>query len=483
MRLRQRPEGKTFSLVMSISLFWLIATCQSALSDLVAKCGQDCAARCDGVKDFGPGGLQQCYRNCVKICPRYVSSGVSYPKFHVLTLMYAPPGCATGPTSRCSSSSSVEYLSGSSTGSRISLQSSFKEGTDLSLSASYSYEGVLGLGFSDSSGWTTTKTSTSTQTISKSASNMIRVPAGGGDGIDHSQDQIIVLLNPAFTVSTYRKQTEWLFGYKAPSAELYTLYVQWLTNPASMPPNVAALLKSKGIDEQDFKTILSSNPFAYGPGAIDSNRYARLTTTFPYEPPQKSAKCTDGICSCATFSQIIKNDFQTERMSQYQWQYTEGDTKSGSLSFANIKSADSQTITVTSSETSIQSSTNSATVTITCPSADYTGPTLMAVYWDTLFGTFMFAPVEADPGLVLIHRGRVQTFSSEPAQHQEVTLMLGRKIYRTYTNNNGEYQFYSEEVLPDGFIGRLNTGGLSKVVNIGDPLPIAVQLRKTGLPK
>src|SRR5512146_1490658 len=52
-----------------------------------------------------------------------------------------------------------------------------------------------------------------------------------------------------------------------------------------MPPDLAKRLAARGLTADDYKTILSADPFATGSTTIDSNRFIQTSTTFPYEPP------------------------------------------------------------------------------------------------------------------------------------------------------------------------------------------------------
>ncbi len=367
-------------------VFWSLAQAQNSL---VAICGQRCAAQCS--PDVSRGERQAWAIGCLKRCQSALRQCVIYPKYFVLGLLYVPPGCTSTATLKCSSASSVDYLSGSSVGTRTSVQASFKEGTSVSIGADYSVDKIVGFGMNDSSGFSSSVTDTTATTVSKSQSFDMKIPANG-DGIDHGQDQFLLLLNPAVQIDSLGNMSEWSFGYVKPSPTTYTLYVSWLQNPSTMPGNVANELRGRGFTDADFKAILALDPFADGSTAIDPKRFARTTWTFPYEPAREAANCNGGVCTCTSFARTIKNDFETDDVYQFQTQLSTNSTMSGSFLDLNLKSGDSTDWTFTSSVTNIRSSTNSASVTVVCPSPTYNGPTLMAVYWDTLFGSFMFAP-------------------------------------------------------------------------------------------
>lgn len=118
------------------------------------------------------------------------------PAFHVLTLLYAPPGINGG-----KSTSMVDYGGGSTTGTTTSTSSSFKVGVDVSASAS----GSLGSASSDFK-YSTTSTDTSSVEIKKSESYEIRVTDPAVDGIDHDLDVFYLWLNPLLDVTVDREE-------------------------------------------------------------------------------------------------------------------------------------------------------------------------------------------------------------------------------------------------------------------------------------
>ncbi len=140
---------------------------------------------------------------------------ILYPHFLVVGLLYAPPGCTTSATLTCTgATSSVTYSNGSTLQTTTSVSGSFssdvKESTNVSATPGVEIKDLGGfavkIGFGTDSDFTTTDTSTSTVTVSKSASTTFTLP-GGNDGIDHSQDTFILLLNPAVVVTELQEDT------------------------------------------------------------------------------------------------------------------------------------------------------------------------------------------------------------------------------------------------------------------------------------
>src|SRR4029077_6198610 len=228
----------------------------------------------------------------------------------------------------------------------------------------------------------------------------------------------------------------------------YTLYVQWLKNPSSMPANVAQQLQKLGFTNDDFQTILAQDPFANGSTTVDPGRYAPTTYSFPYEPPLQESACNNGVCSCMAMSDSIKNQFQTDHESKSQDQYTLGFTEKVSgidLGIFSFGASSDQKFTWTSSSTTgdITDSSQTATATVACPSTTYQGPTIMSIYWDKLFGSFLFVPtVITSPQIAMLSKGSATDASGKPVAHEKVTLLIAGKTYHTWTDNHGDYVFF-----------------------------------------
>ena len=139
--------------------------------------------------------------------------------------------------------------------------------------------------------------------------------SGNADGVDHGQDQFVLLLNPAIAVSRDHNKVSWNVGHTGSSGQLFTVFASELQNPASMRPSVAEQLRKLNFADADFKRILSADAFAANL-PIDPKRYVPTTWTFPYEPALASTDCNGGVCSCLAFTQTLKNDLQTEKASE-----------------------------------------------------------------------------------------------------------------------------------------------------------------------
>jgi hypothetical protein len=442
-------------------------------------CATACSRDSCQPRDFTPAGLQQCRGRCEARCiAKWTHHTTILPHYQILTIVYAPPGCTSTPSAKCGSNSSVDYLSASSTGTKTTLSSSFKAGVNVSVSDSVPIVGDNGVAIGKFTGgvsddFSSTYTDSVSDTITKSQSFDIKVQANG-DGIDHEQDQFIVLLNPAIYLANFDEKITWGLGYAGKAPLIYVLYGKWLTNPQSMPTNVADELKARGFTDSDYKNILSQDPFVSEPADIDPARYI-LTKTFPYEPPLTASNCNNGVCNCISLTGSIKNDFQHEEVHTVQTQYSLGFSGGIELGGFGLKNSDTIRWTNTQSTTNTTGSSSSASATISCPSSTYAGPTLMAIYWDTIYGSFMFASIQTGPNTVLLQRGRVTTASGEPAIRRDVVLSVGGREFQTVTDQNGDYQIYD-------FSGGAGTGivsvdGVRTKVPVGKTAHDAIQLK------
>jgi hypothetical protein len=99
-------------------------------------------------------------------------------------------------------------------------------------------------------------------------------------------------------------------------------------------------------------------------------------------------------------------------------------------------------LTWTSSETdsNSQGSTQSASLTLVCPSVAYTGPTLFQVYWDVLYGTFLLMPF--DPAsMETIQHGVVADARDKAVTAEPIDFEYGGRTYHTFTTATRAYRF------------------------------------------
>jgi hypothetical protein len=239
-------------------------------------------------------------------------------------------------------------------------------------------------------------------------------------------------------------------SHSTTTEDLETIYVKWLINPASMPANVAKDLKALGFTMEDFNALLALDPFAGGATTIDSTRYVPTTWSFPYQAPLTDPACNGGVCPCLSKSETITNTLQDTATQESKTSYSVGFTESASgidLGIFQFGAQSDQKFTWTnsSSHSNMLGSNQSANVTMACPSPAYNGPPHVVVYWDTLFGSFMFAPPASNGPLMVVQRGLVLRQAGMPARRVPVQVEFHGKVYHTYTDNQGEYAIYSAD--------------------------------------
>ena len=352
------------------------------------------------------------------------------PKYKVLTVVYAPPGRLGGSTSL------VSYESGSSWGSSSSVTDAFKEqySVTATVSAGLLATNQAGVGFSFARNFI----DTSTTDVRKSSSTTIQSAGPPVDGIDHDRDQIWLWLNPVLEVSLPSdNHIEWEVDDSALMI-LQFVYVGWLKNPESMNPGVRQTLESYGITPADYPAILQADPFANGPIPVDTNRYKPLNTTFPYQPPFAPNDPTPTLSFLSTYS---SSDLSTSSVSnEYSPSlFLEGEVSWIQLVKLKLKSELRWTWTDTRSLTNSAGTSETARVTIGGPSFAYSGPTIMAVYYDVLYKSFLFVPFQ---GAHVSVEGALSSRSNKDVAGKEVLLISDGVTYRTFTDGRGEFRFF-----------------------------------------
>lgn len=375
-------------------------------------------------------------------------TGTVAPRYYILSVIYAPPGTKGG-----GSTSSVAYGSGSTTGTTVGSSNSFKQNYKLTASAS---GGILGNGLEvgTSFGYGRNSTNTSALDIKKATASEIAVRGPAIDGIDHDRDQIWLWLNPKVALAMTPTSASWTLQ-DAKTADIQFVFVGHLKNPSLMPPGVAERLQSHGITPQDYPEMLRADPFANGAVAIDSVRYQTLHTTFPYEPPFAQGD------PASTLKTTLSNSTTDSSSLSKQNEYAVGLTVTAkgdflSLFKASVKSENSWTWTNVSTSSNSTNTAESAAVTVGGPAFGYTGPTDMAVYYDVLYKTFLFAPVTGP----VQFKGTVTSRSGKKVGGHEVVVTANGKKYRAFTNSRGEYR------IPERISGavQLKVGSVAKQV-------------------
>jgi hypothetical protein len=371
---------------------------------------------------------------------------VIFPKFYVLSLVYAPPGC-TG----CAHGGDVEYEGDSSAGTKHSTDHSFKAASQLD--ATLGSDAAF-FSASASAGFTRTATTSHSVTISKEQNFKIDV-SSSQDGVSHNRDLFFIFMNPAVVV---RSDGAWNMGTKGPTAHVAQIAVAALKTCS-----FSSTSAFRNFTSSDCQTVLSLDPFVSDPAADPDNiphRFVPTTWEPGYEP---NGQGPDG---CGILSGTMKNEFENMDSQTVEKEYTVGySLKVGSsASPATLKASQDFTWTDSSSVENTTSSSQSATWTLPCPAAD-PGYAYIQVYWDSLYGTFMFMPRLASAGLI-VYQGHVPNSNGKLILAE---LTYGGRTYHTTTDRNGNYRFFvsrklSSRALPP--TARLSVRGVKQAVQL-----------------
>ncbi|MGB6303085.1 MAG: hypothetical protein WBF45_04985 [Acidobacteriaceae bacterium] len=385
-----------------------------------------------------------------------IQDGQILPRYQILTIIYAPPGTAGG-----KSSSYVDYSTGSTLGTTIDVSNSFKK--DFSITAGLS---VGGGGNSASvsldNDWSVQQTTTDDYKVTSSGKNEVKVPGPATDGIDHNYDEIWLCLNPLIQVQIAGTKLTYTPGINGTPMQQIYVYVSELKNPSSMRADVAATLKAKGFTAADYAAILAADPFANGSGSIDTRRFQETSTTFPYEPPPTA----QDMPTITSYS--LTNDSTSTVTMNNGTGYTITLSASVSAGFGGIASAtvstkDSWAWTQTNSTANSSGTTSSATVAVADPSYGYAGDVAqVAVYWDTLFNSFMFSAIPTGNPFAT---GILYDHNHMPIIGQKVVLTVPGHIFQTYTDKKGVYRFVGFAPIT-AMSGVLTAGSTKETVSI-----------------
>jgi hypothetical protein len=379
-------------------------------------------------------------------------AGSFSPKYYILDIVYAPPGTAAG-----SNRSSVSYATGSSAGTELKESSSFKAETSVTAEAT-----IGGVGLGTSFSYSGVTTSDHTLALKKSQTFTIGDQGPATDGIDHDSDLLYLWLNPMVDVSANGKDVKYTLSTDGPAMNIQWVSVGQLKNPATLPPGVLQQLAARGITANDYQTMLAQDPFAYGSTVIDHRRFAQASITLPYEPPLVKGD------QPPTTQLTLTNETTSSQGFTAETSYSVAITlKTGTpvvfatwLS-ANLSETDAFTWHDSSSTTSSTTATQSASVTMTGPSFGYAGYTDIAVYVDTIYNTFLFAPMPAStlPSIT----GVVTNAHGAPVVGLEVVATTAAGRRRTMTGASGAYRIYG---APAG-LAQVSVGGVTHPVSVG----------------
>jgi hypothetical protein len=383
--------------------------------------------------------LQSLMAGATVACSKYgeqVIEGDIRPKYVILTVVYAPPGTAGG-----KAPSFVDYSTGTTLGSTFTGSTSYKQ--DYSISVTTSVGSSAGSGASVGFGldWNDTVTTKNEFSVTQSNKNDIRITSGSTDGIDHDYDEIYLMLNPIVHVTVNGEGTKLSYsvGTDGPTADIQYVYPPWLKDPSLIPSNVMSHFQARGMIAEDFTAILKVDPFATGTPPVGTGRFLPTGQTLPYETVESANAPTTGNSVTLTNEQLVSGtheDISSNTVS------IDIEVSAGFPGIAKIalQNDDKFTWTYDNSTTNSTTTTSTSVASVGNPSSAYTGPTDIGVYWDTMFNSFVFAPINTAS---LNLSGFVSDVSGASIWHRLVTLKtVNGRTYRTYTDHNGGYRFY-----------------------------------------
>jgi len=407
-----------------------------------------------------------------------ITGGIAYPKFVITGVTYAPPGCTSSAQFKCNAQSQVQYLTQSTMGTKISISSSVKASLSVTATGGLSIKGLGTFTESIQNSYSVTNTDTKTNSITKAANSVI-TQGSNGDGVDHDQDQVWLLLNPAVGTAVAYGIVDWSLGFTGDTPISFPLSIAYLKDPAAMPANVQAVVA--GFTTDDYKTILAADPFAQltdpiADSDIDTARFTK-SYTLSYQPGQTGAACNNGVCVCPITQNSITNGFATDQSAEtigtkttnysvgIKAEVSDGGSPAptGTLGFTDDASIAFINSSTTTNSTSLS---NTAAVTLACPSPTYQGGTLMDIYWDTLYGSFAFVVRDTAPGEQVLYQEHVSNLDWQPTLPKKnkgplanplnthnsfpslgvVELTYGKKKYRTLPDRDGNVKFYGKRV-------------------------------------
>jgi hypothetical protein len=388
--------------------------------------------------------------------PPVVSAVV--PDYIVLTVIYAPPGTNGG-----ASKTSVSYEAGSTTGTTTTASKSFKQGTSISVSATAGSPKTDSASVGVSFDYSNSTTDTASLEITKSKTSTIVVDGPAKDGIDHDEDEIWLLLKPTVNVSVSSSTSAVQWALSDTPAAPKRVFVGWLNGDQPMEPGVAEALKSAGITEKEYPCILAHDPLAQqakgatladypcikeiNPGISDpsaNNARFQFQTYFDYAGPLNKGDA-QGPQSFEIGTNTISND-KTEVDDSYQVGVTVSASVGSPLVTTKLQDKNTWQWTNKSSVSFSQGASQKITATIGGPAWGYTGPTVLEVFYDTIFHTFAFALV-SDAGMPVALQGSLVDPTGNAISGHEVSSSVSGKTLRAITNLSGKFTIYGEPKL------------------------------------
>jgi hypothetical protein len=381
-------------------------------------------------------------------------TGQIKPTYQLLGLIYAPPGTNGG-----KSQSYVDYGTGSTLGTTMSTEDSYKEGLVVTVTDTIGSK-ESGVSTSASFGITGTEDDKSSVDVKKSQNYDITCYGPPVDGLDHNSDMFILLLNPLVNITVNNgTNVNWDLSFDGPNMIIQEIYVGWLKDPSTMPKGDKAQLDACGLTSKDYAQLLNANPFALGSTAIDSDRFQLQPRSIPYNPPYAA----NG--TAAPHKEVWSNTITNSNTETTSVEIQVGFTVTVASGIPNIGSVALEVAatfvwTNTSSLVTTNAATQSASFNIGGPAFGYNGLPEIFVYWDTIYNVYMFAFPTTDP----VATGVVTDSTGNIVANQIVLLKSGSKTLQTSTGADGSYRFYGLQSGP----GILSVANQEFPVTIGN---------------
>ncbi len=387
-------------------------------------------------------------------------SGFISPKYMVVAVTYAPPG----------SQSNVNYTNSTMLGTATSVSSSFQNQDTFSVTVGgglFTTNNLFGIGpdgkitNTASSSFTEEEDSNSSVTINTTTTHgtTVKGPLSDAVGLNHDADVIWVWLNPVMGFIVPAPQnlnfTGFLFDVRDPvgGMDVFPIQVQYLNGHSTIPQDIRDVLNrswaplmddgsSPALNSADFAQILKADPLAdpayvvnvpAGNNCTADARFCRTANqNLTYSPPPPGLPPVTQTFSAAyektTADGQGGSDTRTLGFS------TDIQASGGFLVdfTADLKFAHTFTWTNKWSSTTTNKAGQTASLSITGPAAaaNYTGPTEFDVYQDTVYGTFMFAPVNQTPDFLF---GATPSSQSIPVGGS-TTYSVGTTALRGFTD-------------------------------------------------
>ena len=319
--------------------------------------------------------------------PPQPQTGSLTPEFYITHVVYAPPGKL----------SNIDYSSSTSVGSTTSTSKGFKTGVKIEAEASSSVLGGSGVSASFEKNGSTNKTDAIDVSLKYSQGYK---KTGQVDSVDHNYDEIWFIVRPKLDFTYLRAPTvggqdtiKWKFGAQdgVNNGIPYFVYAGWLNNAMVMPERVRMDLDFWGITPDEYSKLLAADPLFTGTTpnmTMNPERYKQVGV-YPYLPPFAEG---GSEASTQTFSVENSRTDTTTRDYDFDTSVGLGVTIGGNFGVVETKLTVSGSWTWTNSSSTSRSTETESTDSFTVgqPAFGYSGPTLLRVYLDKVFGTYAF---------------------------------------------------------------------------------------------